>query len=68
MKVAKGTGALTLGITNEADSTLAALVDEVLLTQAGTESSVAATKTYTAQLMTLYCLAQALGSELLTTL
>lgn len=64
MKVAKGTGALTLGITNEAGSTLAALVDEVLLTQAGTESSVAATKTYTAQLMTLYCLAQALGSKL----
>ena len=61
VEAAKGSGTLTLGITNEEGSTLAGLAEAVLLTQAGTESSVAATKTYTAQLVTLYCLAQALG-------
>ncbi len=58
---AKRCGApMTIGITNEARSTLAGIVDEVLLTHAGRERSVAATKTYTAQLLMLYLLAYAL--------
>jgi len=39
------------------------LVDEVLLTHTGTERSVAATKTYTTQLLLLYQLAWALGAR-----
>ena len=56
-------GAFTVGITNHAKSTMAQLVDEVLLSHAGTERSVAATKTYTTQLLLLYELAWALGAS-----
>jgi glucosamine--fructose-6-phosphate aminotransferase (isomerizing) len=56
-------GAFTIGITNNADSTMAGLVDEVLLSHAGAEHSVAATKTYTAQMLLLYELAWALGAR-----
>jgi glucosamine--fructose-6-phosphate aminotransferase (isomerizing) len=54
-------GALTLGITNERSSTLAHLAEHVFLVRAGAEKSVAATKTYTGQLLMLYLLAAALG-------
>lgn len=57
---AKKSGAFTLGITNEAGSTMAELVDEVFLIRAGKERSVAATKTYTGQLLMFYLLASAL--------
>jgi glucosamine--fructose-6-phosphate aminotransferase (isomerizing) len=60
---AKEQGALTVGITNEAGSTLAKLADHVLLVRAGKERSVAATKTYTGQLLSVYLLAYALGSR-----
>jgi glutamine---fructose-6-phosphate transaminase (isomerizing) len=56
----KKQGAYTLGITNEAGSTMAKLVDEVFLIRAGKEKSVAATKTYTGQLLMFYLLAAAL--------
>ncbi len=56
----KQAGALTVGITNEARSTMSGLVDEVLLIRAGRERSVAATKTYTGQLLMFYILAAAL--------
>jgi len=56
-------GAFSIGITNHPDSTMAGLVDEVLLTHAGTERSIAATKTYTAQMLMLYELARALGAS-----
>ena len=62
LESAKALGAYCIGITNESSSTLATLSDEVLPTQAGTEKSVAATKTYTAQVIMLYCLAHALGA------
>jgi glucosamine--fructose-6-phosphate aminotransferase (isomerizing) len=58
---AKSSGAFTLGITNNADSTLAKIADETLLTHAGPEKSVAATKTYTAQMLHFYMLASALA-------
>jgi glucosamine--fructose-6-phosphate aminotransferase (isomerizing) len=57
-------GALTLGITNEPDSQLTRMVDECWLVHAGKEHSVAATKTYTGQLLLLYLLAWALGATL----
>ncbi len=62
VETAKSLGAFCIGITNEADSTLAHLADEALVTRAEKEKSVAATKTYTAQLGMLYCLGRALGA------
>jgi glucosamine--fructose-6-phosphate aminotransferase (isomerizing) len=56
-------GALTVGITNEANSTMARLVDELFLIRAGKERSVAATKTYTGQLLMFYLLAAALSER-----
>jgi glutamine---fructose-6-phosphate transaminase (isomerizing) len=46
-----------LGITNRPESTLGAMVDHVIDTQAGIEIGVAATKTFMAQLMVFYFLA-----------
>jgi glucosamine--fructose-6-phosphate aminotransferase (isomerizing) len=58
---AKDSGAFTVGITNEAGSTMAKLADETLLIHAGREKSVAATKTYTGQMLHFYMLASALA-------
>ncbi|HEX8248352.1 MAG TPA: SIS domain-containing protein [Pyrinomonadaceae bacterium] len=60
---AKNSGAFTVGITNEAESTMAKLADETLLIHAGREKSVAATKTYTGQMLHFYMLASALAQE-----
>ena len=60
LEKAKDSGAFTLGITNEAGSTMAEIADEVLLIHAGREKSVAATKTYTGQMLHFYLLAAAL--------
>jgi glucosamine--fructose-6-phosphate aminotransferase (isomerizing) len=57
-------GAVTVGITNESRSSLAKLAEHVFLVRAGREKSVAATKTYTGQLMALYLLAYALGAKI----
>uniref|UniRef100_E0UC89 Glutamine--fructose-6-phosphate aminotransferase [isomerizing] n=1 Tax=Gloeothece verrucosa (strain PCC 7822) TaxID=497965 RepID=E0UC89_GLOV7 len=46
-----------LGITNRPESTLAHMVNEIINTQAGIEVGVAATKSFTAQLMGFYLLA-----------
>ncbi|HEY9697867.1 MAG TPA: glutamine--fructose-6-phosphate transaminase (isomerizing) [Trichocoleus sp.] len=46
-----------LGITNRTDSTLGHLADYLIDTHAGIEIGVAATKTFTAQLVAFYCLA-----------
>jgi glucosamine--fructose-6-phosphate aminotransferase (isomerizing) len=64
LEAARQQGALTLGITNEPDSALAAIVDECWLVHAGKERSVAATKTYTGQLLLLYLLAWGLGARM----
>src|SRR5256712_5697382 len=64
LKAAKKLGAFTVGITNESRSTMARLADEVFLVRAGKQRSVAATKTYTGQLMLLYLLAFALGTHI----
>jgi glutamine---fructose-6-phosphate transaminase (isomerizing) len=57
-------GALTVGITNEPASSLAKLADHLFFVRAGRERSVAATKTYTGQVMSLYLLAYALGAKI----
>lgn len=64
LKAARRQRAFTVGITNEAKSPMAELADEVFLVRAGTQRSVAATKTYTGQLLMLYLLASALGSNI----
>jgi glucosamine--fructose-6-phosphate aminotransferase (isomerizing) len=66
LQSARQRGALTLGITNEPSSTLAGLAEHVFLVRAGAEKSVAATKTYTGQLLLLYLLASVLGGSLRT--
>ena len=63
LESAKASGAFTLGITNEADSTMANIADETLLIHAGRERSVAATKTYTGQMLHFYMLAEALADN-----
>ncbi len=60
---ARERGAVTVGITNEPKSALAQTAEFTLLVRAGKEESVAATKTYTGQLMVLYLLAAALGGS-----
>src|SRR3989442_9904561 len=64
LKAAKKLGAFTVGITNESRSAMARLADEVFLVRAGRQRSVAATKTYTGQLLLLYLLASALGPHI----
>jgi glucosamine--fructose-6-phosphate aminotransferase (isomerizing) len=61
---ARARGAMTLGITNERASTLAGLAEHVWLVRARKERSVAATKTYTGQMLLLYLLAYALGGRI----
>jgi len=57
-------GAVTVSVTNDESSSLAAVADHHLFLRAGKEESVAATKTYTAELLVLYMLARALsGAE-----
>ena len=59
----KSFGAFTIGITNEGDSSMAKIADETLLIHAGREKSVAATKTYTGQMLHFYMLANAVGDR-----
>lgn len=60
---ARKAGALTLGITNERSSSLARAAEHVFQVRAGKEKSVAATKTYTGQMLMMYLLAYALGGR-----
>src|SRR5918999_2220825 len=57
---ARAGGAYTVGITNEATSAMVSLVDETLLMHGGRERSVAATKTFTGQVLHFHMLAAAL--------
>jgi glucosamine--fructose-6-phosphate aminotransferase (isomerizing) len=56
-------GAYTVGITNEPNSSMTRLVDETLLMHGGRERSVAATKTFTGQMLLFYMLASELGDS-----
>jgi glucosamine--fructose-6-phosphate aminotransferase (isomerizing) len=61
---ARAQGAVTVGITNEAASSMARIPDEVFLVRGGREKSVAATKTYTGQMLMFYLIAYALGGKI----
>ncbi len=60
-KEARRRGCKTLAITNVLDSSITREVDEVVYTHAGPEIGVAATKTFTTQLIVLYLIAIQLG-------
>ncbi|MGI9166880.1 MAG: SIS domain-containing protein [Pyrinomonadaceae bacterium] len=60
---ARACGAHTVGITNEPASSMTRIVDETLVMHGGRERSVAATKTFTGQMMLLYMLAAELGNH-----
>ena len=60
---ARRQGALTAAITNEPDSDLAAQADHVIALHAGIERSIAATKTYTSELMALALLSATLADD-----
>ncbi len=66
LESAREQGAITVGITNEKSSTLARLAEHTFLVRAGKERSVAATKTYTGQVLLLYLIATALGGAIRT--
>jgi glutamine---fructose-6-phosphate transaminase (isomerizing) len=59
----KRSGAKTIAITNEANSAMTQIADETFLIHAGRERSVAATKTYTGQLLIFHMLAAALNDN-----
>ncbi|WP_210035969.1 SIS domain-containing protein [Pseudonocardia parietis] len=63
VEVARDRGALTLAVTNNPGSALADAADAQVDVLAGPERSVAATKTYTAQLLALYLLVSAVRGE-----
>lgn len=60
LESARRSGATVVALTNEPRSAMASIADETFVTRAGRERSVAATKTYTSQLMLLYMLSEAL--------
>src|SRR5256714_12245806 len=60
---ARACGAYTVGITNEPSSSMVGFVDETLLMHGGRERSVAATKTFTGQMMLFYMLAAELATS-----
>ncbi|KAJ1684083.1 hypothetical protein LUZ63_020652 [Rhynchospora breviuscula] len=60
---ARGCGAATVAVANVADSALVEQADLALVTQAGPEVAVPATKTYLAQLVAMAVLATALAPE-----
>ena len=62
VRLARNLGAVTFGVTNMPDSQLTREVDRSLLTYAGLEMSVAATKTFTAQVVMLALLAFEIAS------
>ena len=61
---ARDCGAKTVAVTNDAQSPLAELADVALITQAGIERAVPATKTFTCQLVALAVLTIGLGASL----
>ena len=63
LEKARDCKAFTIGITNEPASSMVKLVDETLLMHGGREQSVAATKTFTGQMMLFYMLAAAFAGK-----
>ncbi|MFX4295263.1 SIS domain-containing protein [Streptomyces bohaiensis] len=62
-RAARAAGAVTLAVTNNADSALAAACEYHIDILAGPEKALPATKTYTSSLLALYLFVAALGGE-----
>jgi glutamine---fructose-6-phosphate transaminase (isomerizing) len=62
LESARASGAYTVGITNEPMASMTSIVHETLVMHGGRERSVAATKTFTGQMMLFYILAAELAS------
>jgi len=62
LTAARAGGALTVAVTNAIDSPLAAAAEIALDVRAGAERAVAATKSYTAELLSLYLLIAGVGA------
>ncbi len=63
LRLARDSGAYTIGITNTPGSAMAAVADDVILLRAGLEKGLAATKTYTCQLMAMMMLSASLAGD-----
>ncbi|HPN94773.1 MAG: Glutamine--fructose-6-phosphate aminotransferase (isomerizing) [bacterium ADurb.Bin236] len=63
LRLARASGAYTVGITNTPGSAMAAVADDVILLRAGVEKGLAATKTYTCQLMAMMMLSASLAGD-----
>jgi glucosamine--fructose-6-phosphate aminotransferase (isomerizing) len=63
LQQARKRGAMTVGITNEPSSRMSRIAEHLIQVVAGKEESVAATKTYSCQLLALYLLAYALRAR-----
>ncbi|HEX5228174.1 MAG TPA: SIS domain-containing protein [Bryobacteraceae bacterium] len=61
---AREQGARTIGFTTEGSSALSKIAQHLFLVHSGRERSIAATKTYTGQLLLTYMLAYALGADM----
>lgn len=62
-RAARDGGSLTVAVTNDRASPLAGAVEHSLVTPAGVEASIPATKTYTSSLLVLALLGRALGDR-----
>lgn len=62
LRVARESGAATLAVTNNPESALAAQAHSHIDVSAGRERAVAATKTYTAELLALFMLIEGIGT------
>jgi glutamine---fructose-6-phosphate transaminase (isomerizing) len=63
MRLAKQKGAITLGLINVVDSTIAREADNVIYTKAGPEIGVASTKAFISQITSMYLLAYHLAGK-----
>jgi glucosamine--fructose-6-phosphate aminotransferase (isomerizing) len=63
LKISEKQGALSLGITNNKNSTMADEIDNIIYLRAGEEKSISATKTYTSQIASLYLLSSFLSDD-----
>lgn len=63
LKIAKNKGAYTFALTNNPESRIHNLAESKMQVGAGKEKSIAATKSFTAQLINLYALALYLGEQ-----
>ncbi len=64
LESAKQQGIPIVAVTNNESSAMAAMADHLVLVRSGKEESVAATKTYTGQLLAMYLIAHALGAPI----